>query len=231
MHKPVPPCDSFTLCNEQRDFPEWHLGRPHFALWALQVDTAALDRRIRAAQAHLAQHLLDGYVRQPHVTVGLCGFPTATVQHADDFAPQALQAQLAALRQARPRPFAIAVGGLASFTSAPYLRVQADTGHLDLLRQCLARAAMNSAPGHYTPHVTVGLYAGVWPLPVLEAQFSRFDDGADLVVDVRGISLVAYAAPEIGGPLQTLADYDFATGALRWSLGLPAALQAFAALC
>lgn len=230
MHQPAPTRDLFTLCNVRRDFPEWHLGRPHYALWALQVDTARVRQRVQAAQAHLAQHLLDAYLRQPHITVGLCGFPTATPQHADDFGPATLQAQLAALRQARPQPFAIGVGGLASFTSVPYLRVQAEARHLEALRQCLASACMNATPDQYTPHVTVGLYAGVWPLSVLEEQFRHFADGGDLALDIRGISLMAYAAAEIGGPLQTLAAFDFASGELHWCDPLPAALQAFARL-
>lgn len=230
MNTTTPAADSHTLCNVRRDFPEWHLGRQHYALWALQVDTAPVRQRMEDAQAHLAHHLLEDYRRQPHITVGLCGFLSATPQHADDFGLEALRAQLTALRQVRPVPFSLRVGGLASFTSVPYLSVQADAGHLEALRLCLAGAGMHSPPGHYTPHVTVGLYAGVWPLSDLQEQFSRFTGTAPLPLTLRGISLVSYAPHEIGGPLQTLADYDFESGTLCWSSGLPAALQAFAAI-
>jgi 2'-5' RNA ligase len=218
----------FTLRNERRDFPEWHLGRSHYALWALDLDSAAVRQRVHAAQRHLADYLLEGYCRQPHVTVGLCGFLSAAPEHADDFGPAALQVQLTALRQLPPAPFGLRVGGLDSFSSVPYLGVQADAGALELLRQCLASAGMNATAGHYTPHVTVGLYAGVWPLSELQTQFDRFTDHGELRVPVRGISLVSYAASEIGGPLTTLADYDFARDNLRWTESLPSELQAFA---
>jgi 2'-5' RNA ligase len=230
MNTTTHPSDSHTLCNVRRDFPEWHLGRRHYALWALQVDTAPVRQRMQDAQAHLVHHLLEDYQRQAHITVGLCGFLGAAPQHADDFGLADLQAQLTDLRQLRPAPFGLRVGGLASFTSVPYLSVQADAGHLEALRLCLAGAGMNAAPGPYTPHVTVGLYAGVWPLADLQAQFSRFTATDPLALTLHGISLVSYAPHEIGGPLQTLADYDFASGALRWSRSLPAELQAFAAI-
>jgi 2'-5' RNA ligase len=221
---------TFTIRNVRRDFPEWHLGRSHYALWALAVDTARVRQRVHAAQNHLAAWLLDGYCRQPHITVGLCGFPSAAPQRDDDFGCMALQKQIEALRRARPSSFDIAIGGLASFSSVPYLTVQAPTVPLHALRQCLATADMNCAPGQYTPHVTVGLYAQVWPLSELQKEFDRFEDPQALHLEVHSLSLMAYATHEIGGPLQTLAEYDFASGALRWSETLPAALQDFAAV-
>ncbi len=65
-----------TLPNVRRDFPEWHRGRPRYALWALDVDIPAVRHAVAAAETHLAGRLLAGYRRQPHVTLGLCGFPT-----------------------------------------------------------------------------------------------------------------------------------------------------------
>jgi hypothetical protein len=62
----------------------------------------------------------------------------------------------------------------------------------------------------------------------LQTQFDRFTDHGELRVPVRCISLVSYAASEIGGPLTTLADYDFARDNLRWTESLPSELQAFA---
>jgi 2'-5' RNA ligase len=230
MDNASPPSDSFTLCHVRRDFAEWHLGRQHYALWALQVDTAPVRQRVQGAQAHLAQYLLAGYQRQPHITVGLCGFPSATPRYNDDFGLDTLRTQLAALRRAPPGPFGIQVRGLDSFTSVPYLSVQADAGRLDALRLCLAKGHMNLAPSHYTPHVTVGLYAGVWPLSALQAHFNHFTNSEALPLRIHGISLMSYAASEIGGPLQTLAGYDFESGALRWSSKLPAELQAFTAI-
>lgn len=227
---PSRPAPAFTLRNERRDFPEWHLGRMHYALWALEVDTASVRQRVQAAQDHLGAYLLQGYCRQAHITLGLCGFLSPTPQHGDDFGPAALQVQLAALRQAKLQAFELAIGGLQSFSSVPYLTVQGPPNALQTLRQCLASGAINSPPGQYTPHVTVGLYAGVWPLSQLQAEFDRFADRAELELPVRGLSLMSYAASEIGGPLQTLARFDLKSATLHWSEDLPRDLQAFAAV-
>lgn len=226
------PSNERTLRNERRDFPEWHCGRAQYALWALKPDCAALDARVQAAQAHLAEWLLDGYRRQPHVTLGLCGFLSAAPTRDDDFGAGVLQSQLSALRQLRPAPFGIQIGGLDSFTSAPYLTVQADAAPLRALRQCLAgNAAINTPQDQYRPHVTVGLYGDDWPLSVLQDAFGHFAHCEALPLHIRGIQLLSYAAREIGGPLQLLADYDFAQGNLRWNApaqGLPAPFHALA---
>lgn len=217
--------DDFTLRNVRRDFPEWHRGRRRYALWALEVDFPSVMQRVRAAQAHLAGLLLDGYCRQPHVTVRLCGFPSDSPRHADDFGPESLRIQLAALRQARPRPFEIDIGGLSSFTSAPYLTVSDGGGNLAALREALFSGFDGDPGGHYTPHVTVGLYADAWPLPMVQACMSRFEIDAPLRLRVSGISLLSYAAPEIGGALTPIGHYDFASASLRWSGSPPFSLS------
>ena len=57
-----------TIENVRRDFPEWHRGRPHYALWALDVDTAPVRHAMQAAGAHLDGLLLDGYqIGRAHV--------------------------------------------------------------------------------------------------------------------------------------------------------------------
>lgn len=205
-----------TIRNVRRDFPEWHRGRPRYALWTLDMDVAPVRERVLAAQHHLADLLLDGYQRQPHITLSLCGFPSDAPRHADDFGAEALRAQLSALRQERPRPFEIEIGALASFTSVPYLSVYDEGGHIAALRGCLACGDINVPDGAYTPHVTVGLYADAWPLPAVQARLDSFVCNEPLRLRVASVSLMAYAATEIGGPLRRVADYDFAGGTLRW---------------
>lgn len=226
------PCAEHTLRNERRDFAEWHRGRTHYALWALRLRSPALEQRVQAAQVHLAPWLLDGYRRQPHITLGLCGFLSGTPTEGDDFGASTLQTQLDALRQLRPAPFAIAIGELDSFSSVPYLRVQADPAPLRALRLCLAgNAAINTPHDRYLPHVTVGLYGGVWPLSALREVFSGFGHHEALQLEVGGIELLAYAARDIGGPLQALADYDFASAQLRWQAGAGALTATYQSCC
>ena len=58
-----------TLQNVRRDFPEWHRGRPRYALWALDVDVAPVREAVAGAASHLDGLLLDNYRRQPHITL------------------------------------------------------------------------------------------------------------------------------------------------------------------
>ena len=217
MKTPGSAPDGLTLRNEQRDFPEWHLGRPHYALWALDVDVPALRQRVAAADGHLSGLLLADYCRQPHVTLSLCGFPSACPQQADDFGAAALAAQLAALRRAQPRPFDIEVGALASFASAPYLAVQDAGGQIAALRECLAGGSLNDSCGTYTPHVTVGLYADAWPMSQVQARLASFAGAEALRLRIAGISLLSYASAHIGGALACRARYDFQSETLHWT--------------
>ena len=217
MQTPFSSPDGLTLRNAQRDFPEWHRGRPHYAVWALDVDVPAIRQRVAAAAGHLSGLLLADYCRQPHVTLSLCGFPSACPQHADDFGAAALSAQLAALRQARLRPFDIEVGALASFASAPYLAVQDAGGQIAGLRKCLADGRLKDFGDPYVPHVTVGLYADAWPLSEVQTRLTSFSEIESLCLRISGISLLSYASAQIGGALACMARYDFQSETLHWT--------------
>ncbi len=207
-----------TLQNVRRDFPEWHRGRPHYALWALDVDVAPVREAVAGAASHLDGLLLDNYRRQPHITLALCGFPTGSPEHPDDFGPAALGAQLAALQAQAPAPFAVEIGQLASFSSAPFLAARDVDGGIHALRRALT-GEQPEPGGPYTPHVTVGLYGGAWPTARVQAQLDGFDGQAAIHCPIERLSLMSYAAPEIGGPLETLADFCLITQQLVWRKG------------
>lgn len=211
----VPPHAGTTLRNVRRDFPEWHLGRPHYLLWALDVDVESVRERVTQAQHHLSGLLLDDYVRQPHITLSLCGFPSAAPRHDDDFGLTLLQGQIDALRRLAPKPFVIGIGALDGFTSAPYLTVHDPGARIAALRHCLQPGTHPLARDDYTPHVTTGLYGGTWPLDAVRARLADFRPGAPLRLHIARLSLLGYAAPVIGGRLSRIADYDFATQTLN----------------
>lgn len=211
---------SHTVRNVCRDFPEWHLGRSPYVFWGLDVDFPAVRAQVRRAGEHLAGLLLDSYCRQPHVTLDLCGFPSATPEHADEFAREMLDRQCSALRAARLPAFEIEVGGLASFSSAPFLRVD-DQGQIAALRQCLAVDGQHRLAGDYVPHVTVGLYADAWPVGEIAARFGSYAAGERLRCRIERISLMSYLPSLIGGALSCLADYELSTGEMRWHRSLP----------
>lgn len=209
-----------TLRNERRDFHAWHRGRPHYLLWALDVDTPPLRARVAAAQRALDGLLLASYLRQPHITLALCGFPAvARAPAADEFDAGLIARQLAALQTAAPAAFELAVGGLESFSSAPFLSVHDASGTLDTLRRCL-HVGGDDAHGGYVPHVTVGLYAGAWPTAELAARFHALADVPRLACRIDRLSLMGYVAADIGGALFTLADYPLAARRLQWRRAL-----------
>lgn len=206
----LPPVSNTTIRNVHRDFGEWHLGRPYYLLWALDVDAEPVRQRVAAAQRHLSGLLLDGYLRQPHITVGLCGFPSPAPVHNDDFGAELLHRQIDALKGLQPEAFDIEIGALDGFSSAPYLAVHDGSRHVERLHACLNLAPQLPAHADYRPHVTVGLYGGAWPLDAVHARLAAFVPADALRQRITRISLLGYASGEIGGKLIRIADYDFA---------------------
>jgi len=206
-----------TLRNERRDFVDWHLGRPRYGLWALQLEEPAVAGAMAAAQAHLGDCLLPAYRRQPHITVALGGFPCGEVRWEGDYPLSAFEAALAALRMSAPQPFVLEIGGLESFASAPFLAVHDVEGGIASLRRALAPSAPSEEQGRdgdYLPHLTVGLYAGEYDCAALRARMADFPS-APLRLTVRRLAFLCYDSADIGGPLTPVADYALADGTVR----------------
>jgi 2'-5' RNA ligase len=199
--------DDFTIPNVRGDFRDWHQGRPRYALWAIELDEAPVQALLHTAHTQLSDLLLDGYLRQPHVTLGLCGFPCATPQQDDDYGLHHLQAQCQALRAAALPPFPLHLSGLETFHTVPYLQVHDPEARLAAVRAAVATSPLDQSQGRYTPHVTVGLYQGRWPLAAIRQRLQAVSL-PHVAVEVRAVSLLTYQASEIGGPLQTLARFD-----------------------
>jgi 2'-5' RNA ligase len=207
---------SSTLRNVRRDFPEWHLGRSPYVFWALDVDTPAIRLRVEEAAQHLAGLLLEGYCRQPHVTLDLCGFPATLPRRSDDFGVEFLKRQFAALRRAALPEFDIEVGGLGSFSSAPFLGIGDNRGHIAALRACLAEDGTHRLLGSYVPHVTVGLYAEAWPRESVQRLLAGCRSGNAVSCRIEHLSLMSYNPLEVGGALDALGDFRLASGEMHW---------------
>lgn len=203
------PAGGHCLRNVHRDFVEWHRGRSRYVLWAIDVNLPVVQLRIDAAKAHLDGLLLDGYVRQPHITLALCGFPGTAPLLSDEFGAAVLERQIAALQQSPVEPFDILIGELSSFASAPYLSVTDHSGGIEHIRACLDAGSDAGSDTHaYTPHVTVGLYADAWPTDSVRPRLTAFAPCPAVPLRVTQIGLFAYAPPCIGGRLEPLASYD-----------------------
>ena len=191
-----------TIACERRDYPEWHRGRQRYGVWSLPVDCSRVLARLARAQAHLGDWLHGGYRRQAHITLFVCGFPAERAQLDDDFPSERLSAQLDALRQLRSRPFALQIGGLDSFASAPFLKVVDPDGRLEALRTVLGAHSTEIRQSPFHAHLTVGLYARAVPRTDLQQQLSGFTDSEPLTLPVRELHYSTYAAAELFGLLR-----------------------------
>ncbi len=191
---------TFTLPAATGDHAEWHRGRSTYCLWHIGLDEAAVRDRVAAAQEHLAPYLLRPYLRQPHITLFVCGFPNNGSRYDDDYSNEQFDLHAAALRHAEIPPFSIELGRLNSFASAPYLEVRDPDKGIERVRTTLAGPMAEVGRTAYTPHLTVGLYGGAFPSAVVMERISSFLE-APLVVSVDRITFASYEARALAGTL------------------------------
>ena len=196
-----------TLPLEDRDYPEWHKGRVDYGVWLITADLAPVRERIAQVRAHLAPLLVPDAVpprRQPHITVFVCGFIAPAMVHGDDFTPAMLAAQRAALAAAAPSGFTLQIGGIDSFDSAVFLRVDDPQGGLAALRRALGQGMREIRQSAYVPHLTVGLYRAAFDTRMVADCLAAWQPQAPIALRVECIELARYQARVLGGPLETL---------------------------
>jgi len=190
----------FTIPAEARDFPEWHHGRETYAVWILTPEDNVISEKFKHARRHLDGYLLEPYRRQPHITLFVCGFLVDTPQYNDDFTHAQFQSQLRVLEKADFQPFEVEISGLNSFASAPFLEVNDPEGGIPRLRKALSNGAREFRTAPYTPHLTVGLYAGAFPSKEVMRRLAAFS-GKAIRWKIDRITLATYQANEFAGLL------------------------------
>jgi 2'-5' RNA ligase len=198
---------------EQKDFVDWRQGRRYFAVWALDLDRPDLRQASAEIRAALAAYWLPGYARQPHLTIGICGFPEAVSRRADDYGFAHFSVQCQALVTAAPASFCLETGAPDSFASAAYFSVRDLVGGIAMLRQILAGGDNDiDTDTGFVPHVTFGLYQAVLPLPEVLAELRARNPLPPLRLTVGKLAWMVYEAAVIGGPLFKVGEFDFASG-------------------
>jgi len=198
-----------TLPSEQKDFVDWRRGRRYFAVWAIDLDAPVLRQASTDMREALGDYWLPGYARQPHLTVGLCGFPVAVSGQADDYGLAHFAAQRQALMAAAPARFDLEIGGPDSFVSAAYFAVRDVEGGIEKLRQLLGGEVDDAG---FVPHVTFALYRSAFPLPAVRAALQARNPLAPYRLTVNKVAWMLYEAAVIGGPLLKLGEFDFDAG-------------------
>jgi hypothetical protein len=155
---------------------EWRRGRRRYAVWALRVAERAVLERMAA----VAEPLDDAIVRVPpadaHVTVWVCGFPSAAPALDDDVAEETLAAQRAAVEQLRPPR--LVVGAPNAFATCAFLEVHDPHGDLAALRAALAVPGSREVRfAGYQAHVTVGRFRDTRPIAPIAGALARMRAG------------------------------------------------------
>lgn len=66
--------DQMSIATEARDYPEWHHGRPHYALWYIEIQHVELLNYLQQLRLHFSDLLLQPNTRQFHISLFICGF-------------------------------------------------------------------------------------------------------------------------------------------------------------
>lgn len=191
---------SETIPLAVQDHPEWHRGRELYSLWLIELDDQAVHPRVEAARKHLGGLLHSTYARQPHITLFVCGFLVDVPRFDDDFSMQQVLLQERALHDAAIAAFRVDIGGLNSFSTAPFLEVVDRDGGIERVRAILSCTESEIGRSTFIPHVTVGLYGGTFRSEDVVQRISSFPTDV-CSCTVSRITFATYQARETAGAL------------------------------
>lgn len=199
---------SHTQACEDRDFAEWHGGCPWCAVWVLQITDPSVAKRVETARQALAPWLLPRYARQPHVTVAYRGLMAGTVAHPQsEFGPAQLRRDVQLLRAGQLAPFVLTLGGVASFSTVPYLQAALPEPLAQVQKILAAEAPYPD--WHYVPHLTLGHYGGQYPVqPILAALQASNAGAVPWQESIQALWLARYRSNDIAGSLTWEGCFD-----------------------
>ncbi|WP_394807890.1 2'-5' RNA ligase family protein [Nitrosomonas sp.] len=190
-----------THAAEKREYPEWHKNRPRYYLWAIDSDTVLVNNRLKKYHPLFKDLLLHPYERQAHITLAISGFLSEHIIHNDDITQAAITKQQAALHTLKLAPFIVSIGGINSFSSAPFLEVMDPSGSLEVIRHTLINDRQDFRNTHYIPHVTLGIYNANHAIASITAMIIDLKE-EPIELPVNHIGLFSYDARDIGSRLK-----------------------------
>lgn len=205
------PTIAHTEVCEDRDFAEWHQGRPWCGVWVVRAEAPRVQALVQVARSALRPWLLPRYARQPHITLAYRGLmPRDVADTQAEFGLPQLLADVQALQAAQLPPFAWQLQGVGSFSTVPYLALSHSPA-LHIAHEALM--ARTPYPGwHYVPHITLGHYGRRLPLAeALQALQSSVPDGPLHAAQADALWLARYRSSDIAGPLYFEGRFDLAT--------------------
>lgn len=205
------PTIAHTEVCEDRDFAEWHQGRPWCGVWVVRAEAPRVQALVQVARSALRPWLLPRYARQPHITLAYRGLmPRDAADTQAEFGLPQLLADVQALQAAQLPPFAWQLQGVGSFSTVPYLALSHSPA-LHIAHEALM-ARMPYPGWHYVPHITLGHYGRRLPLAeALQALQSSVPDGPLHAAQADALWLARYRSSDIAGPLYFEGRFDLAT--------------------
>lgn len=147
-----------VMALENRDYPEWHLGRRNFALWYIELEAPPLRDYCQQMREKWRDFLVADYQRQFHITLFVNGFLKIEKQHDDDFSLCQMYEQIEKLQQLKLQPFKLDITAINSFTSSLFLSIEDQSGQLKRIRDICATTQHEIAALDYYAHITLGFY-------------------------------------------------------------------------
>lgn len=210
-----------TIAHIDRDFVEWHGGIERYAVWVILIEDPAWLDWFAKARDLVADLVLPGYERQPHVTVLAAGLlaPNHLTQTT-------LEEQSAAVGRSDSATTSLQAIRLGASRSCPFIEVRDDSRVIPGLRNCLAGVHREDAPQESDssrasdspkdppthkqprsvditpPHITLGLFRGSESLSEVRRRLASVPapDLPPLRVDT--LHLCSYNTRSVQGPLR-----------------------------
>lgn len=199
--------DQMTIATEARDYPEWHRGRQHYALWYIEIQQPEILTYLK----HLQQQFLGLFVqpntRQFHISLFICGFwGQAKAKYNDDFMLTQFQAQWCALQAAGPIQLKLCSGKINSFESALFIEIDDPDLGLSHIKSILAQHVNEVAALTYCPHITLGLYADQYSDQEIAGRIRQIQQQT-FTLQVEQLDFGYYVAYELQGRLHSIQQF------------------------
>lgn len=195
---------SLTTPTETHDYPEWHKGRKHYALWYIEIHHPELLAYLSDLTEKFSNYLLHPNTRQFHITLYICGFLTEDKkQFDDDFIQSKFQQQLKILSQNQLNSFKLTTGKINSFSSALFIEIQDHENSLSNIRQLLSYPSQEIAALEYCPHITLGLYSAEFKAQQIFKAIEKIDQKS-FEISIEQLNFGIYQAQVLQGPLTAL---------------------------
>lgn len=217
---------SLTIPTENHDYPEWHKGRSHYALWYIEIDHPELLQYLYHLRQQFAPYLYQPNTRQFHITLFICGFlienslsNTKISQFNDDFSYSQMQQQRERINASALTSFRLKTGKINSFDSALFIEIEDIENSLSKIRTQFSNHQSEIAPLNYCPHITIGLYSREFEAHQVFRKIESIEQQS-FEISVNHLTFGTYQAKVLQGELSALEHFQLERLKRRESLNL-----------